>query len=136
MCGETAYVGRMLSYFTAVHRLTAGGCKAGGCSALCGAASLITEMIGVQKAGHIRTKLTEMAMTAETVYALSLASGVEGFKHPSGYWIPNPLLSHTCKYTCTKMPFEALTRVLAEISLLRLKADSDPNFESRSRTEK
>ena len=35
-----------------------------------------------------------------------------------------------------KMPFEALTRVLAEISLLRLKADSDPNFESRSRTEK
>ena len=65
-------------------------------------------MIGVQKAGHIRTKLTEMAMTAETVYALSLASGVEGFKHPSGYWIPNPLLSHTCKYTCTKMPFEAV----------------------------
>lgn len=108
MCGETKYVGRMLSYFTAVHRLTAGGCKAGGCSALCGAASLITEMVGVQKAGHIRTKLTEMAMTAETVYALSLASGVEGFKHPSGYWIPNPLLSHTCKYTCTKMPFEAV----------------------------
>lgn len=35
-----------------------------------------------------------------------------------------------------KMPFEALTRVLAEISLLRLKADSDPNSESRSRTEK
>ena len=35
-----------------------------------------------------------------------------------------------------RMPFEALTRVLAEISLLRLKADSDPNSESRSRTEK
>lgn len=108
MWGETKYVGRLLSYFTAVHRLTAGGCKAGGCSALCGAASLITEMIGVQKAGHIRTKLTEMAMTAETVYGLSIASGVEGFKHPGGFWIPNPLMSHTCKYTCTKMPFEAV----------------------------
>lgn len=108
MCGETKYVGRLLSYFTAVHRLTAGGCKAGGCSALCGAASLITEMVGVQKAGHIKTKLTEMAMVAETVYALSIASGVEGFKHPSGFWIPNPLLSHTCKYTCTKMPFDAV----------------------------
>ncbi len=108
LCGETKYVGRLLSYFTAVHRLTAGGCKAGGCSALAGAASLITDMIGVSKAGHIRTKLTEMVMTAETVYGLSLASGVEGFKHPSGFWIPNPLLSHTCKYTCTKMPFEAV----------------------------
>ena len=108
MCGETDYVSRILSYFTAVHRLTAGGCKAGGCSALAGAASLIADMIGVQKAGHIRTKLTEMVMTAETVYALSLASGVEGFTHPSGFWIPNPLLSHTCKYTCTRMPFEAM----------------------------
>ena len=108
LCGETKYVGRLLSYFTAVHRLTAGGCKAGGCSALCGAASLIADMVGVGKAGHIRTKLTEMAMTAETVYGLSLASGLEGFQHPSGFWIPNPLLSHTCKYTCTKAPFEAM----------------------------
>ena len=108
MCGETNYVGRLLSYFTAVHRLTAGGCKAGGLSALTGAASLVTEMVGVQKAGHIRTKLTEMAMTAETVYGLSLASGVEGFKHPSGFWIPNPLMSHTCKYNCTRIPFEAV----------------------------
>ncbi|MDO4287617.1 MAG: 4-hydroxyphenylacetate 3-hydroxylase N-terminal domain-containing protein [Eubacterium sp.] len=114
LCGETDYVSRLLSYFTAVHRLTAGGCKAGGCSALAGAASLIADMIGVQKAGHIRTKLTEMVMTAETVYGLSLASGVEGFKHPSGFWIPNPLLSHTCKYTCTKMPFEAM-RVARDI---------------------
>ena len=65
-------------------------------------------MVGVNKAGHIRTKLTEMAMTAETVYGLSLAAGTEGFKHPSGFWIPNPLMSHTCKYTCTKAPFEAM----------------------------
>ena len=114
MCGETKYVGRLLSYFTAVHRLTAGGCKAGGCTALAGAASLIADMIGVQKAGHIRTKLTEMVMTAETVYGLSLASGVEGFEHPSGFWIPNPLMSHTCKYTCTKYPFEAM-RVARDI---------------------
>lgn len=57
MCGETQYVGRLLSYFTAVHRLTAGGCKAGGCSALCGAASLIAEMVGVQKLDILRQNL-------------------------------------------------------------------------------
>lgn len=108
MCGETKYVGRILGYFTAVHRLTAGGCKAGGCTGLAGASSLIADMIGVKKAGHIKTKLTEMVMTAETVYGLSLAAGVEGFKHPGGFWIPNPLMSHTCKYTCTRQPFEAM----------------------------
>ena len=108
LCGETEHVSNLLNYFTAVHRLTAGGCKAGGLTALTGAASLCAEMIGVEKAAHIRTKLSEMAMTAETVYGLSIASGTEGFKHPSGTWVPNPLLSHTCKYTCTRIPFEAV----------------------------
>ncbi len=108
LCGETEYVGRLLNYFTAVHRLTAGGCKAGGCSALAGATSLISEMIGVNKAGHIKEKLAEMAMTAETCYGLSLAAGTEGFKHPSGFWVPNPLLAHTTKFTCTLIPFNAV----------------------------
>lgn len=35
-----------------------------------------------------------------------------------------------------QIPFEGLTRVLAEIALFRLKADEDPNSKSRSRTEK
>lgn len=32
-----------------------------------------------------------------------------------------------------QLPFEALTRVIAEIALLRLKAEQDPNSESQSR---
>ena len=32
-----------------------------------------------------------------------------------------------------QLPFEALTRVIAEIALLRLKADQDPNSGSQSR---
>lgn len=35
-----------------------------------------------------------------------------------------------------KIPFEGLSRLLAEISLFRLKADQDPNSESQSRMEK
>lgn len=52
------------------------------------------------------------------------------------------LLSHNRqgkKFTeeeLSEMPFEALTRVLAKISLLRLKADSDPNSGSQSQKEK
>lgn len=35
-----------------------------------------------------------------------------------------------------RLPFEALTRVIAEIVVFRLKADSDPNSGSQSQTEK
>ena len=35
-----------------------------------------------------------------------------------------------------EIPFEALSMVIAEIALFRLKADQDPNSESQSRTEK
>lgn len=40
------------------------------------------------------------------------------------------------KEEISALPFEALTRVIAEVALLRLKADKDPNCESRSQTEK
>lgn len=35
-----------------------------------------------------------------------------------------------------QIPFEGLTRVLAEIAMFRLKADTDPNSNSQSQTEK
>lgn len=108
MAGEYKAAGRLINYFTSVHRLTAGGCKAGGLTGLAGATSLIAEMIGVNKAGHIKEKLAEMVMTAETLFGLSLAAGTLGFRHPSGIWIPNPLAAHTCKFQCTKMPFNAV----------------------------
>lgn len=35
-----------------------------------------------------------------------------------------------------KIPFEGLSRLLAELSLFRLKADQDPNYGSQSQMEK
>ena len=43
---------------------------------------------------------------------------------------------HFTEEELKQIPFEGLTRVLAEIALFRLKADEDPNSKSRSRTEK
>ena len=34
------------------------------------------------------------------------------------------------------LPFEALTRVIAEVALFRLEADNDPNLESQSQMER
>lgn len=108
LAGEWAYTGRLVDYFTAVHRLTAGACKAGGMTLLTGATFLAARYIGVERAGHVREKVAEMEAGAETLYALSLAAGHEGYAHPSGAWVPNALLAHTCKYQATHLPFEAM----------------------------
>lgn len=108
MCEEWQFTPKLMEYFTAVHRLTAGACKSGGVSLLVGAAKLATDSINVSKMGHVRNKLTESAISAEALYSLSLAAGFEGFEHQSGAWIPNSLLAHCSKFLATMLPFDAV----------------------------
>ena len=104
MCEEFEYTPLLIEYFTAVHRLTAGACKAGGVSLLTGATKVVADTINVGKMSHIRSKLAEMGITAETLYSLALSAGVEGWQHESGAWIPNSLIAHTAKYQATILP--------------------------------
>jgi 4-hydroxybutyryl-CoA dehydratase/vinylacetyl-CoA-Delta-isomerase len=108
MCEEWQFTPKLMEYFTAVHRLTAGACKSGGVSLLLGAAKLATDSINISKIGHVRSKLAEMGISAETLYSLSLSAGFEGFQHESGAWIPNSLLAHAAKYQATILPFDAV----------------------------
>ncbi|MFZ1946434.1 MAG: 4-hydroxyphenylacetate 3-hydroxylase N-terminal domain-containing protein [bacterium] len=108
MCEEWQFTGKFLEYFTAVHRLTAGACKSGGLSLLLGATKLAADSINVGKVGHVLSKMAEMGISAETLYSLSLAAGVEGFQHESGAWIPNSLLAHSAKFQATMIPFNAI----------------------------
>lgn len=108
MCEEWQFTPKLMEYFTAVHRLTAGACKSGGLSLLLGATKLATDTINVSKIGHVRSKMAEMGISAETLYSLSLSAGFEGFEHESGAWIPNSLLAHSSKYLATLLPFDAI----------------------------
>jgi 4-hydroxybutyryl-CoA dehydratase/vinylacetyl-CoA-Delta-isomerase len=108
MCEEWQFTPQLMEYFTAIHRLTAGGCKAGGMSLLLGATKLAADSINITKIGHVRGKMAEMAISAETLYSLSLSAGVEGFQHDSGAWIPNSLIAHSTKYQATLLPFNAV----------------------------
>jgi 4-hydroxybutyryl-CoA dehydratase/vinylacetyl-CoA-Delta-isomerase len=108
MCRDWDFTPILMEFFTAVHRLTAGSCKSGGVSLLLGATKLAADSINVSGVSHIQAKLAEMGVTAETLYALSLSAGVEGFQHESGAWIPNSLLAHTAKFQATRLPFEAV----------------------------
>jgi 4-hydroxybutyryl-CoA dehydratase/vinylacetyl-CoA-Delta-isomerase len=73
-----------------------------------GATKLAADSINVGKIGHVQSKFAEMGISAETLYALSLAAGVEGFKHESGAWIPNSLIAHSTKFQATMLPFNSL----------------------------
>ncbi|MFH1220668.1 MAG: 4-hydroxyphenylacetate 3-hydroxylase N-terminal domain-containing protein [Candidatus Eisenbacteria bacterium] len=108
MCEEWQFTGRFLEYFTAVHRLTAGACKSGGLSLLLGATKLAADSINVGRIGHVMSKFAEMGISAETLYSMSLAAGVEGFQHESGAWIPNSLIAHSTKFQATLIPSNAL----------------------------
>lgn len=114
LCEEYQMSGLLLEYFTSIHRLTAGACKAGGMSLLLGASALTANHLGVDKISHVKGKLTEMAINAETLYALSLATGYEGFQHESGAWVPNSLLAHATKFSATNLPFAGV-RLAREI---------------------
>jgi len=113
-CGEWQFSGLLLEFFTAVHRLTAGACKSGGLSVLLGATGAAANYTGVDRASHIRSKLTDVGIKATTLYALAIASAYEGFEHPSGAWVPNSLFAHCAKYLATQAPFEAC-RISREI---------------------
>jgi 4-hydroxybutyryl-CoA dehydratase/vinylacetyl-CoA-Delta-isomerase len=108
MCKDWDFTPVLMEFFTAVHRLTAGSCKSGGVSLLLGATKLAADSTNVSGVSHIQHKLGEMGITAETLYALSLSAGVEGFQHESGAWIPNSLLAHSAKFQATRLPFDAV----------------------------
>lgn len=108
MCQEWQVTHLLMEFFTAVHRLTAGSCKSGGVSLLLGATKLAADSTNISGVSHIKHKMGEMGIMAETLYALSLSAGVEGFQHESGAWIPNSLLAHSAKFQATRLPFDAV----------------------------
>lgn len=71
----------------------------------------------------------EKDLTEENLHEKRLESGVLLLNH-------NKQKKEFTKNELAQLPFEALTRVIAEIALLRLKADQNPNSESRSPMEK
>jgi 4-hydroxybutyryl-CoA dehydratase/vinylacetyl-CoA-Delta-isomerase len=106
MCGEYELTGTLIERFTSYHRQNYGGCKVGVGDVLIGSASTIAEYNGVERASHIRDKITEMVHLNETMYACGLACSYEGKRLPSGDYIVDPLLANVTKQNVTRFPFE------------------------------
>lgn len=124
--GEHEFAADLVERFTAYHRRSY-VCKAGVGDVLIGAAALVADYNGVDRASHIRDKLVEMAHLNETIYGGGIAASHESFRRAGGNWEPDALLANVCKHNVTRFPYEIgrLAQDLAGGAVVTLPAQAD-----------
>jgi 4-hydroxybutyryl-CoA dehydratase/vinylacetyl-CoA-Delta-isomerase len=115
MNGETEFAGLLVERFASLHRQNYGGCKGGVADVIVGAAALMAEYNGAEKASHIKDKLVEMIHLTETLYSCALACSADGSRLPSGAYYVNPLLANVNKQNVTRFIYE-ISRLAHDIS--------------------
>jgi len=99
-CGEYPYSVKFVTRFARTHRMTCGGtCKVGFMNQIIGAAKLIQEYKGLEKASHINEQLSEMVVLRETCRACGLAAANKGSEEPpgSGVFLPDEIMGNVAK---------------------------------------
>ena len=99
-CGEYPYSVKLVTRFGKTHRMTCGGtCKVGFMNQIIGAAKLVQEYKGLQRATHINEQLAEMVVLRETGRACGLAAAYRGGQEPkgSGVFLPDELMGNVAK---------------------------------------
>jgi 4-hydroxybutyryl-CoA dehydratase/vinylacetyl-CoA-Delta-isomerase len=115
MFREAEFAAEMVSRFSAFHRQSHGGCKAGKIDAMTGAALLMMDYSGTAKVSHHKEKIIDMIHMAETLYGCSLAASYEGKKEPSGTFFIDPILANASKIHEGKEMAEAV-RLMVDIA--------------------
>ncbi len=111
MCGEYAHAGDAVFRFTLPYRSAIGACVAGQGDVMVGASILIARANGLDEK-VFRDKLTQMIVNNETTFGVGLAASMLGTQHPSGAWLPDPVLAHANKVHVATLPYE--TKRLAQ----------------------
>jgi 4-hydroxybutyryl-CoA dehydratase/vinylacetyl-CoA-Delta-isomerase len=115
MCGEWDAMETMLFAFATTHRHSRCGCSAGVTDILLGASSLMAKYNGLERANHIRDKLTELSTIAETYYCCGLAASLLATKTGAGYYMPHILYTNVGKVWTAKL-FHESVRMVQEIA--------------------
>jgi 4-hydroxybutyryl-CoA dehydratase/vinylacetyl-CoA-Delta-isomerase len=115
LCGEVEYAADLVAYFSAFHRQSHGGCKAGKIDCMVGAALTMMAYNGTDKVSHHKEKVIDMIHRAETLYGCSLAASYEGKPMPSGTYFIDPVLANASKIHEGKEMAEA-TRLMIDIA--------------------
>ncbi len=105
MDGEHEFAAMLVERFTCYHRRSY-VCKSGVGDVLIGAAAVIADHNGVEKASHIRDKLVEMTHLNETIYATGISASYQATRMQSGVYLSDDMLSNVCKHHVTRLPYE------------------------------
>ncbi|MGW5518842.1 4-hydroxyphenylacetate 3-hydroxylase N-terminal domain-containing protein [Nocardia africana] len=84
--------------FVDFHRFTAVNYKRPLLDQIVGAAILMAEANGISKAGHVKTKITELIAWSETVRGLADLAAARAAESEHGVWRPDPLAVNMAKY--------------------------------------
>ena len=113
--GEWPFAGQIAYMFGNFHRLSAESYKAIELEYLSGAAALMAEYNGIEKASHVVEKLTWLTMYTETVRILGQAACEHCVSEPDSDLVyPNPMYANIAKYFFADNFHEA-TKILQDI---------------------
>ena len=97
LCGETQFTADFCERFGRIHRCVSCACTSGWIDLFTGVAAACAESNGVANKSHIKDKLTQLVFLSNRAYACGIAAAVLGHKTPSGYFLPDPLISNIGK---------------------------------------
>lgn len=117
MAGEWAHAGFLVQSYSAHHRHSCIGARAGFGDLLIGAALLMTEANGLDssKVSHIRDAMVELIKIIEGFYACGVAASVYGIRDSSGAWQPEPVFSNVGKLLLATQIYD-MHRIAHEVS--------------------
>ncbi len=127
MCGEWNFAATLVERFSGYHRQSYGGCKAGMGDVLIGAASALAGYHGLERASHLKDKLTEMIHLNETLFSCGIACSALGRATKAGNYLIDLLLANVCKLNVTRFPYE-IARLAQDVAgglLATLPSDQD-----------
>ncbi len=97
LCGEADLAGPLALAFVDYHRFTAIAYKQPLVDALVGAGALMADLNGIERAAHVREKLTWLIAYAETLRALVESAARRGTPDDAGVFVPDPLIVNIAK---------------------------------------
>ena len=115
MCGEWEFTETLIRYFSPYVRVCKGTCISARTDILAGAAALMADYNGTAKAGHIKSKITDMMIASEIGWGCALASVAKSVMHPSGIPIPDISISNAGLYH-SRLRFIEFLGTLQEIA--------------------
>ncbi|MFW9990116.1 MAG: 4-hydroxyphenylacetate 3-hydroxylase family protein [Candidatus Odinarchaeota archaeon] len=112
---QTPYAGFLALMFAHYHRHSYTGCKPAVSEVLASAAALVAEYNGIEKAAHVREKISHIIGTAELVYAAGESSAKHSEKSPSGTQIPDEILTNAGRRLAGEMIYKEY-EIVADLS--------------------